>query len=68
MQYAIKGTVSLYKRIFSSGSWMGIPIANQVRGQRGFVTSQSRHLPVPSLAWPAELALHPRLGVFFGVS
>ena len=43
----VKGTVSPYKRIFiTEAGWESL-LSNQVCGQCGFVTSQSRHLPVP---------------------
>ena len=38
--------------LVTEAGW-GSPISNQVRGRCGFVTSRSRHLPVPGrLSWP----------------
>ena len=38
--------------IVTEAGW-GSPISNQVRGRCGFVTSRSRHLPVPGRpSWP----------------
>ena len=62
---SVKGTVSPYKRIFSNGSRMGIPIIQSSTWAMWFCDVAITPL---ARAWPAELALHPRLGVYFGVS
>ena len=61
----IKGTVSPYKRIFSNRSWMGILIIQSSTWAMRFCDVTITPL---ALVWPAELALHPRSGVYFGVS
>ena len=62
--YSFKGTVSPYKRIFSNGSRMGIPIIQSSTWAMWFCDVAIMPL---ACAWPAELALRPRLGVYFGV-
>ena len=61
----IKGTVSPYKRTFSNGSRMGIPIIQSSTWAMWFCDVAIMPL---ARAWPAELALRPQLGVYFGVS
>ena len=61
----VKGTVSPYKRIFSNGSRMGIPIIQSSTWAMWFCDVAITPL---ARAWPAELALRPRSGVYFGVS
>ena len=61
----VKGTVSPYKCIFSNGSRMGIPISQSSMWVMWFCDVAITPL---ARACPAELALRPRSGVYFGVS
>ena len=56
----IKGTVSPYKRIFSNGSRMGIPIIQSSTWAMWFCDVATRTCDTylrSARAWPAELAL-----------
>ena len=60
-----KGTVSRYKRIFSNGSRMGIPNIQLSTWAMWFCDVAITPL---ARAWPADLALRPRSGMYFGIS
>ena len=61
----VQGTVSRYMRIFSDGSRMRIPNIQSSTWVMWFC--DIRIIPL-ACAWPADVALRPRSGVYFGIS